>query len=130
MILSYTLPNAEQNILAGIKIHTIRADKVNRWKAGYEIHHAVNNRTPQYRCFLKNRCRSTQQVLIVLLKGTSQPPILSITVDRRRLNREEVHKLAVNDGFNGEAEMIKWFFKDPKDEVWSGKIIHWTPFKY
>ncbi len=129
MILSYTLPGAEENILAGIKIHTFRKDRVNRWKPGYEIHHAINNRTPLYKCFLKNKCTATQQALIVLLDGP-QGQYLSITIDRRRLSREEVAQCAKNDGFANEAEMIAWFFKDASITMWSGKLIHWTRFKY
>lgn len=131
MIMGYTLPGADENIVAGIKIHTLRLDRKNRWQAGREIHHSKGVRSKDYRCFLQNKCTATQQALIVLLEepGTGKK-YLSVTIDRRRLTRDEVAKFAVNDGFKDEAGMIAWFFSDPKITLWGGKVIHWTKFKY
>lgn len=130
MILGYTLPNAKEKITGGTKIHSLRTDRQNRWIPGREIHHATGTRSPLYECFLKNKVKSTQQVLLVLLKDELLRPYLSVTVDRRRLSRSEVFQFAINDGFESEQEMMDWFFNKPGVELWGGKCIHWTRFKY
>ncbi len=125
MILAYTLPGAKESILAGTKIHTLRTDKAKRWKPGYEIHHATGPRSPEYDCFLKNKCISTQDILLVLVR----PDYVKATIDRNRMSDDQVKQLAINDGFANVDELIKWFFKKGHT-LWAGKIIHWTRLKY
>lgn len=129
MILGYTIPRAEENIISGVKVHTLRQDRVNRWKPGYEIHHATGNRTPKYNCFLKNKCKSVQQILVILLTDRAGVPYVKMTIDRRRLDRKEVLQVIHNDGIDSEAEFIKFIFKNGHT-MWAGKIIHWTDLKY
>jgi len=43
--------NFVEKIEKGEKIHTIREDKLNRWRAGRIIHAAVGVRTNEYRQF-------------------------------------------------------------------------------
>lgn len=129
MICGYTLPNAEKLITTGVKIHTLRNDKVNRWKVGFTIQHATGVRSKNYNCFHENKVISVQQILIVLLEDADGPK-MSVTVDRRRLTQEKVELLARNDGFENAKEMCKWFFGAGSYTMWAGKIIHWTKLKY
>jgi hypothetical protein len=54
-----------EKIIEEIKIHTIREDKKDRWKAGRKIHHATGVRTKNYRCFREAVCTGTQTIEIV-----------------------------------------------------------------
>lgn len=131
--MGYTLPGAEENILAAIKIHTMRTDRLGRWVPGREIHHYTGNRhikDGDYRCFLKNKCKSTQMVLMVAVRDAQGNPGIKVTIDRLRLSDEEVKKLAINDGFKTVEDMMNWFFNKPGVDMWAGKLIHWTNLKY
>lgn len=130
MILGYSLPRAEENILAEIKIHTIRLDKVNRWRPGVIIQHSKGVRSKDYRCFLENECKSVQSILIVLADAPGGGKKMIMTVDKRRLSDAEAAELAKNDGFNNLEDMKAWFFKEPNEQFYAGKIIHWTNKKY
>lgn len=125
MILGYTLPNAKDLILKGIKLHTIREDRTNRWKVGNKIHHSLHVRQKNYECFLLNKCEGVQMILLVM-KGKT----LHITIDRRRLKYSEIMLLAKNDGFKDLADLMEWFMRDEERTMWAGKIIHWTDLKY
>lgn len=129
--MSYTLPGAKENILAGVKLHTMRVDRQGRWLPGRKIHHYFGSYfKPDYHCFLTNTCVSTQMVLFVLVPAGLGNKELKVTIDRRRLSVKEIETLAVNDGFVNTQAMINWFFTKPGVEMWAGKIIHWTKLKY
>lgn len=106
------------------KIHTIRADKKDRWKVGNKIHFVINNRT-------KNRfqfapvipVKSIQKIEIVYWMGCGDYP--SVVVGGQTLKNSEVETLAKNDGFDSVEDFFAWFNSDFK-----GKIIHWTDFRY
>lgn len=119
------------------KIHTMRSDPHNRWKAGrkiemvyrgagYKILDHFNKGIPEL-----EKCVSTQRIII---KDMRHLPIgkrafgqhdFLITIDNRMLSFAEQQKLARNDGFNSVEDFFRWFNKD-----WSGKIIHFTDFRY
>ncbi len=137
MILNYTLPNAEKLILAGIKKHTIREDRNDRWKAGMKIHHTTGARTKKYKCFLENSVVSTQQILIVVEKCEHDKNIarIEMRVDREDLKFEQQQQLLINDGFENPKQFFDFFFpRDKKGEfkktMFAGKIIHWSDLKY
>lgn len=109
-------------IKAGIKIHTIREDKHNRWKPGRKIHGATGVRTKKYNQFFEDTCTGTQKIKIIYKKTSPSPKIV---VDGKRLNADETYLLALHDGFPGTFEFRKWFNKD-----FIGKIIHWTDKRY
>ncbi len=128
----------EEKILAGVnrfvpnyaldpKIHSLREDPNNRWKAGKNIQMATGVRTKNYRQFNKDipelaTCKSTQRIFM------TYDWCLEITVGGRELDTAEIAQLIKNDGVSYD-QFINWFF--PKDiDEWSGKIIHWTDFKY
>lgn len=111
-------------ILDGTKIHTIRADKSNRWKAGQLIHFCTGLRTKAYRCFKKDTCKSTQDIEIKWSSGIALRyvnPIIKI--DGKLFIEHDV--LANNDGFATRNHFYAWFKKD-----FTGKIIHFTDFRY
>jgi hypothetical protein len=116
-----------------IKIHTIRNDYGNRWKAGKIIHAWYGNpRNPTKHPYHFNTfpCVSVQSISIryeelnLHLSGeTLQFP--NIFVDELLLTFDQCKVLAINDGFDGLYEFLKWFHTD-----FNGKIIHFTNFKY
>jgi len=114
-------------ILEGTKIHTIREDKNDRWKAGNKIHFATGVRTKDYCMFKLDKCVSVQRFEIRYPelefpsgKTFNQPKIL---VDGIWVN---MFKIALNDGFNNHIELLDFF----KNRPFKGKIIHWTDFRY
>lgn len=110
-------------IVKGDKIHTIREDKNNRWKAGNLIHFATGVRTKEYNNFLKDTCKSVQDIEIDYTKTFLGEP--TIKIDGKTLVHTEIVTLAFNDGFHSLEEFLAWFNKD-----FRGKIIHWTNFAY
>ena len=124
------LPFKEQfviPILDCTKIHTIREDKTNRWKAGNVIHGATGVRTKNYNQFFEDVCRSTQKIEIKYDNKCSDWPAVIIDGKEHRIYHKPnvILQLAMNDGFKHPSEFSEWFKSDFK-----GKIIHWTDFKY
>ena len=117
MILGFN-PRFPEKIKKGIKVHTIREDKHNRWKAGMKIHFATGVRTKNYNQFMEGVCTGIQQIII-------KPKQAFILIDNHILDEEEIKILAKNDGFDNTEGFWKWFNKD-----FSGKIIHWTDCRY
>lgn len=128
MILGFKI-RFKERILKKIKIHTLRDDPTNRWKAGAKLHAFIHARTKWMAKIFEGECISTQQILMVMNDDR-----LHVTVDRRRLNAKEIYCLAINDGFDDVADLISWFFPVKNSirirTMWTGKIIHWTDFKY
>ena len=122
----------------GMKIHSIREDKHNRWKQGMMIHITTGSRTKNYECHAETWCDGVQPIQILFYhKG---PPGIHIWIEDRKLTMEEMETLALNDGFNDLGEFFNWFCRASngslriKDDViklkWVGKIIHWTDLRY
>ena len=124
----FTLP-----ILRGTKIHTIREDKHNRWKAGAKIHFATGVRTKNYAQFTFDTCVSVQKIEIEHVTGLAR-----VFIDKRLFGEiwhhgfDDIYEytndlltLAMNDGFNDLTEFFEWF-----DKPFIGKIIHWTEKRY
>jgi len=113
------------------KIHTIRRDKKNRWKAGVNIHFVINNRTPERFQFAPViKCVSVQKIEIIysdedLCEHNGVEPVVKI--DGRILDfyKNEYDELAINDGFESTEAFFKYFKED-----FTGKLIHWTDKKY
>lgn len=122
MILSFK-EQFKEPILKGSKIHTIREDMHNRWKAGKIIHMATGVRTKKYNCFNEGICKSIQQIEIIRVSDYLNETI--VKVDGRQLTVSEVQQLAWNDGFHNLICFWMWF-----SDGFVGKIIHWTDFKY
>lgn len=138
----------------GKKIHTMRLDPRNRWKAGrkiemvyrgagYKILDHFNKGIPEL-----GNCKSTQQIRIAWSGDDSEDIIgvlskaigiqrkhLVIIVDGKEVaeftftdsavGSTDPQSIIKKDGFDDPFQFAKWFKKD-----WSGKIIHWTDFRY
>ncbi len=137
------------------KLHTLRADPHDRWKpgmsiqmvyrgAGYKIIDEFNKGIPEL-----SKCISTQKIEIRFEAYKTNPddrwcvveidgkcfwagivvinPKLGVVgvVYAGSISPENIHKLAVNDGFDSPLDFFAWFKKD-----FSGKLIHWTDLKY
>ena len=116
------------------KLHTIRKDSKNRWKAGRDIHFYINVRkTNQLQFAPVVKCVSTQDIWIKPFnKSVSVWQKDSLAADDsfknghwKKLTKEQITTLAKNDGFHNQAEFWAYF-----DSEFAGKIIHWTNFIY
>jgi hypothetical protein len=122
------------NILFTPKLHTIREDKLNRWKVGmsiqminrmakYKIKHHFNKGIPELETLKGIQTIEIKYLHRPLSKEFNWP--FYVLIDGRQLNLFEVEQLAVNDGFENAVAFLKWFNKD-----FTGKILHWTDLKY
>ena len=112
-----------EKINAGIKTHSIREDKHNRWKVGMSIQHATGVRTKNYNKFKDDKCTGIESVWI------SCHPKKIVSINGIVLNHDQVYHVAKNDGFDCVEDFFEWFAIKEK-EVFKGKIIHWTDRKY
>lgn len=131
-------------ILFGEKIHTIREDKHNRWKAGNIIHFATGIRTKNYNQFMTGECKSVQPILLVnhgnhvyckIQIGENQyihndcVEYENIKFYKRHLSKGGLLvDLCKNDGLEWQA--FKDWFVPKNGDKFEGKIIHWTDFTY
>lgn len=117
------------------KIHTIRADKKNRWKVGNKIHYVIHNRTKKRFQFAPVIKVLSVQKINIEWAGN----FVSVEVDGRRFysnsvlprsfrakfERKKMQELANNDGFKSIEDFLQYFSED-----FEGKIIHWTDCVY
>lgn len=135
-------------ILNGEKIHTIRADEPNRWKAGNKIHFATGVRTRNYRQFETGVCKSTQSIILVnhgnhvycKIQHGENEYIHNDCVEhdhvkfyrgsfaRKAGDGYLLGDLCTNDGLTWD-EFKEWFIPSQGDKF-TGKIIHWTDYRY
>ncbi len=136
MLLTYSVKSSfVEDIKNGIKIHTIREDNTDRWKAGRSIHHWWGNpRNPRNNpyCFLENRCVSTQKIWIYRFEFTDPKKgfalHLAIEIDDIPIDWTRIEILVQNDGLTME-EFFNYFTPQP-NTTFEGKIIHWTDLRY
>jgi len=118
-------------ILDGTKIHTIRTDKHDRWAAGRKIHFGTGVRHWSYKQFHEAECISVQKIEIKWLEvETTTTESTKKTIHRQAavfVNGfyMDIYTIAKNDGFDSVEDFHKWFDKD-----FTGKLIHWTDYKY
>jgi len=124
-------------VLDGSKIHSIRLDKNNRWKAGRSIQFATGVRSANYNCFKEGVCTAVQKIEFKwtheIYKSERHAPTsnwgLQIFIDNEDVTKTNIPDLlAENDGFPSLSEFVKWEAWDKKNFV--GKLIQWTDFKY
>ena len=125
MILGFK-PEFEPKIQSGVKIHSIREDLKDRWKPKMTVHMAVGVRTKHYRCFMVRKLWHVARIEI-RYNGCGLDEIIApdIIIDRYHLKDWEKLVLAKNDGFDSLGDFLQWFNKD-----FTGKILHWTDFRY
>lgn len=104
------------------KLHTIRPDVKNRWKAGNKIHAVINNRSKNMLQFVPvMECKSVQLINIRWFNDFCS----EVEIDGVILDTSKVETLAVNDGFDRSVDFFKYF-----NTNFAGKLIHWTDLKY
>lgn len=110
------------------KIHTIRANRHSKWRAGMDIHFVINNRQKNRFQFAPVvKCISVQEIWILKFNED----LFGVKVDGNMLTAAEVETLAVNDGFDNANDFYAYFFKtSPYVVNFYGKIIHWTDKRY
>lgn len=124
------------------KIHTIRKDEKERWQQGVLIDFFINNRS-------KNAFRFAPRVPLVFTQDifiTRRGSLLEISIAKPgsyicsedfMLNAGQQELLAKNDGFHDYEDFRNYFIsvieengKATGNYCFSGKIIHWTNFRY
>ena len=105
------------------KLHTIREDAKNRWKPGTMIDFFINCRQKDMFRFAPKLPVVSVQDFVIKRWGTK--PKVYINDSFFPLPDKEVLNLAQNDGFDTVKDFFEYFNKD-----FTGKIIHWTDFKY
>lgn len=118
------------------KLHTIRSDPHNRWKAGMDIHMVINNRTKDRFQFAPMvKCVSVQEVVIRYSNGYREIYIDDDCFYADKYNgtqtvwngygNNNIEQLTLNDGFPSVESFFAYF-----NENFKGKIIGWTDLKY
>jgi uncharacterized protein YqfB (UPF0267 family) len=124
-------------ILNGSKIHTIREDATNRWKAGRVMDMATGVRTKAYNKFTEQICIGIQTIEIKWTVPSNNDTIknrsVKVFIDGKNISHHWykdtdeliMDVLAKNDGFETLQDFFGWFSED-----FTGKLIHWTDLKY
>lgn len=107
------------------KIHTIRKDEKNRWKAGVMIDFFINPRQKNMFRFAPRVTVSSIQQIKIFHQTHSLGNEAFIYVDSKRLRGNDIKTLAINDGFESVEDFLDYFKED-----FIGKIIHWTNLQY
>lgn len=115
------------------KLHSMREDIHDKWKADRMIDFFIGVRTKQaYRFAPRVPVVSVQKVEFERTEWTTRlcyemedGRIFQVRVDGRLLTRGKIKQLAINDGFETVEAFFNWF-----GAGWIGKIIHWTNLRY
>lgn len=108
-------------IMRGTKIHTIREDKNNRWKAGMQADMWCRNpRNTHLNPFKLGIAKIESVSEIVIDAGINC--VYLLTPHRRYYEPSNLDIFARQDGFPSWEEMKKFF-----PERFSGKLISWNP---
>ncbi len=118
MLIGYTLPNAIQLIIDGVKIHTLREDPKERYKVGMILDHCTGIRTKKFKKHLQNTCTRIDQVYV-------NPRNKTVQVNGVLLTELEKQIFIANDGFPDQESFWNWF-NQPKNL----RLIQWTKHKY
>jgi len=113
------------------KIHTIREDKTNRWKAGMIIDFFINVRTKKmFRFAPKIPVVRVQRVFMTY----AWADIIEISINGRQLHEQsEILEFVHNDGFDNWEDFFNYFYPKimkSENEEYHAKLIHWTDLKY
>lgn len=129
MLLTFAKPQFKDLIKQGIKQHTIRADKNNRWEVGAKIHFWLGNprntrgkNKPHQ--FGEGICSRVETIRMEFDRQDAWwEDVVYIGNDIKLRTDDELNALAVNDGFENWLQMKHWF--DNEDKIFVGKMIFW-----
>ena len=117
------------------KIHTIREDKNDRWKVGNKIDFFINARQKDMFRFAPVLPVVSVQKVEIIWGHCSGKKTVRVFIDEKSFacvifEKElivtgKMLQLAQNDGFDTIEDFFAYFNKD-----FTGKIIHWTDFRY
>ena len=132
MLLTFTKPQFKDLIKQGIKQHTIREDKNNRWKVGNSIQFWMGNPRNVH---AKNKphqfgtgvCSRVETIRMdFAMPEDWQEDVVYIGENIKLKTLDELNALAVNDGFENWSQMKHWFVN--QDMQFFGKIIFWKNY--
>lgn len=129
MLLTFSKTEFRNRIRSGIKVHTIRDDKHNRWKVGNKIHFWLGNprntrgKIKPYQ-FGIGEC---SRVETIRMDFCILNDIVYIGNDIVLKSEHGLNVLAKNDGFDNWLQMKLWF--NNPDKQYIGKIIFWKNFE-
>jgi hypothetical protein len=113
------------------KLHTIREDKKERWKAGMMIDYFINVRQPNMFRFAPRVPVVSIQDVYMSYKGND---VIQISVDDKELfGFNERIEFAQNDGFDTWEDFFNYFYPQiivTPDNFLKMKLIHWTDKRY
>ena len=122
--------------LQNSKLHTIRPDVANRFKAGVMIdfkewsgrpYHSKNISFAPRIPVVSVQNISIKEWLAADYSTCFQMPdnsIYTIEIDGIRQDKKQIKRIAINDGFENEVEFFNYLRR------FEGKLIHWTNLKY
>ena len=121
-------PLTDSRRISNPKLHTIRTDNSNRWKAGTNIHFKTWSGKPYH-------SKNINFAPVIKVVSIQEIEIIWNDEDNFRMTTPVIYidgvwfpkitTLATNDGFDSVEDFYSYFNKDYK-----GKIIHWTNLKY
>ena len=124
MLLTFTKPQFKDLIKKGIKQHTIREDKHNRWKIGNSIQFWLGNPRNVH---AKNKPHQFGEGIvreIAFIKIKPKADIVQISYDKVNWgtfsDNKSLNDIAINDGFENWEQMKGFFTND-----FEGKMIFW-----
>lgn len=134
MILSYSHTSFVPAIIQNTKIHTLRRDENDRWKAGMSIQHWFGNprnsksSIPPFQ-FHEGVCDDFERIIVFKDEYAYGYSCYVFRPDGSSLflTPQACLSLATNDGLTPK-EFHDWFLAEEGE--FSGKIIHFTPFRY
>ncbi len=133
MILTFSKTEFITLIRKGVKVHTIRDDKRNRWKVGTKIHFWLGNppntrgKNKPYQFGVGEVSRVETIRMDFACDEDWQNDIVYIGDDIKLKTSEELNALAVNEGFENWQQMKHWFVN--KSGEYFGRIIFWKNFE-
>ena len=147
MILNFK-PQFKGQILNGTKIHSIRYDRLSRWKPGMVIHFSTGARTKLYNQFWYGHCKSIQNFTIERRRDKYDTVSTKIWIDHRQLLIGEIIEFADSEGFPDSVVSFYEFFiplnhlkrqcyenaqsygLSETSLTYHGRLIHWTNKRY
>ena len=115
------------------KLHSIRDDKTNRWRAGMPIQMVVGNRTKQRLQFAPTVPCTKVQAFKIVTHYHDNTTGSTVFIDGKEIGSAfwqncmlvatgiTLKKFIQNDGFDDVNEFFEYF-----PEQYTGKLIHWT----
>lgn len=135
-------PRFIEPIEAGVKIHTFRENRKDKRlpKSGETFYMYTGLRTKNCQFISKKHVSCGSQKTRMWIKKTNHInpegyPVETIEFqihigDKRYWSTQEFNEMAINDGFSGTYEFLKYWLNGRDKVVFSGWCYHWTDFKY